>query len=168
MGLIAFRGTAAQTLLPPTGSVEMAQWHLRDLPTGGRTPLAHGIYLALETLETERRKDRDTLPLLVILSDGRANITLSGRPPSAASGAPAPAEEALGLARMVAEAKIPAVMVDTEQDFIKLELARPIAEAMGARYIRLDDLAAGSLADAVRRELGTESAATSAGPPGAS
>ena len=167
VGLIAFRGTAAQTLLPPTGSVEMAQWHLRDLPTGGRTPLAHGIYLALETLETERRKDRDTLPLLVILSDGRANITLSGRQPSAASGEPAPAEEALGLARMVAEAKIPAVMVDTEQDFIKLELARPIAEAMGARYIRLDDLAAGSLADAVRRELGTEAAAAYAGPPGA-
>ncbi len=173
VGLIAFRGTAAQTLLPPTGSVEMAQWHLRDLPTGGRTPLAHGIYLALETLETERRKDRDTLPLLVILSDGRANITLSGRQPSAASGAPAPAEEALGLARMVAEAKIPAVMVDTEQDFIKLELARPIAEAMGARYIRLDDLAAGSLADAVRRELGTEAAAYAGqqgitGPPGSS
>jgi len=165
VGLIAFRGTAAQTLLPPTGSVEMAQWQLRDLPTGGRTPLAHGIYLALETLETERRKDRDTLPLLVILSDGRANITLSGRRQSAASGEPAPAEEALGLARMVAEAKIPAVMVDTEQDFIKLELARPIAEAMGARYIRLDDLAAGSLADAVRRELGTEAAAF-AGPPG--
>ena len=150
VGLIAFRGTTAQLLLPPTGSVEMAQWHLQDLPTGGRTPLAHGIYLALETLETERRKDRDTLPLLALLTDGRANITLAGAP--AASGS-APVDEVNELAHLVAEAKIPAVVIDTEQDFIRLELARPIAEAMSARYIKLDELAAGSLADAVRAEL---------------
>ena len=160
VGLIAFRGTAAQLLLPPTGSVEMAQWHLQDLPTGGRTPLAHGIYLALETLETERRKDREVLPLLALLTDGRANISLAGAPVSsgsalsgtAASG-PAPADEVNGLAQMVADAKIPAVVIDTEQDFIRLELARPIADAMSARYIKLDELAAGGLADAVRGEL---------------
>ena len=161
VGLIVFRGMAAQLLLPPTGSVEMAQWRLQDLPTGGRTPLAHGIYLALETLETERRKDRDVLPLLALLTDGRANITLAGAAASSgsvassgptASGA-APADEVNGLAQLVADAKIPAVVIDTEQDFIRLELARPIAEAMSARYIRLDELAAGSVADAVRSEL---------------
>ena len=150
VGLIAFRGTTAQLLLPPTGSVEMAQWHLQDLPTGGRTPLAHGIYLALETLETERRKDRDVLPLLALLTDGRANITLAG---AASPSGPAPADEVSQLAQLVADAKIPAVVIDTEQDFIRLELARPIAAAMSARYIKLDELAAGSLADAVRAKL---------------
>lgn len=159
VGLIAFRGTAAQLLLPPTGSVEMAQWRLQDLPTGGRTPLAHGIYLALETLELERRKDRDVLPLLALLTDGRANITLAGAAASSGLGASGPtasgpADEVNGLAQLVADAKIPAVVIDTEQDFIRLELARPIAEAMSARYIRLDELAAGSVADAVRAELG--------------
>ena len=147
VGLIAFRGAGAELLLPPTSSVEMAQWRLQELPTGGRTPLSRGLYLALETLETERRKDRDALPLLVLLSDGRANLTLAGIRSAAA-------DEAHSLAQMVAEAKIPAVVVDTEQDYIRLELARPIADAMSARYIKLDDLAAASLADAVRAELG--------------
>ena len=177
VGLIAFRGATAQLLLPPTGSVEMAQWHLQEMPTGGRTPLAQGIYLALETLETERRKDRDVLPLLALLTDGRANIGLAGASASApapaangvpshgapsdgipsdrtpSDGTPSVAEEVSHLARLVADARIPAVVIDTEQDFIKMELARPIADAMAARYIKLDDLAAGNLADAVRAEL---------------
>ncbi len=150
VGLIAFRGTGAEVLLPPTGSVEMAQWCLQEMPTGGRTPLARAIYLAMETLETERLKDRDVLLLLVLLSDGRANVTLAGDQSSNVLTLP---DEVRQLGETVAAAKIPAVVVDTEQDFIKLELAKNIADAMSARYIKLDDLAAQSLADAVRREL---------------
>ena len=150
VGLIAFRGTGAEVLLPPTGSVEMAQWCLQEMPTGGRTPLARALYLAMETLETERMKDRDVLPLLVLLSDGRANVTLAGEQSSNVLTLP---DEVRHMGETVAGAKIPAVVVDTEQDFIKLELAKNIADAMSARYIKLDDLAAQSLADAVRREL---------------
>ena len=150
VGLIAFRGTSAQLLLPPTGSVEMAQWQLQDMPTGGRTPLAGGLYLAMEVLERERMKDRDVLPLLVLLSDGRANMAMSGEQVGYGASAYSEVEN---LARMVADARIPAVVVDTEQDFIKLELAKSIAEAMSARYIRLDELAADSLAAVVRQEL---------------
>ena len=150
VGLIAFRGTGADLLLPPTGSVEMAQWCLQEMPTGGRTPLARALYLALETLETERLKDRDVLPLLVLLSDGRANVTLAGDQSSNVLTLP---DEVRYLGETISTARIPAVVVDTEQDFIKLELARRIADAMAARYIKLDDLAAQSLADAVRREL---------------
>ena len=150
VGLIAFRGTGAELLLPPTGSVEMAQWCLQEMPTGGRTPLARALYLAMETLETEKLKDRDVLPMLVLLSDGRANVTLAGKQSAQMA---ASDDEVQNLARMIAEAKIPAVVVDTEQDFIKLELAGGIADAMSARCIKLDDLAAQSLADAVRREL---------------
>ena len=150
VGLIAFRGTAAELLLPPTGSVEMAQWCLQEMPTGGRTPLARALYLALETLETERLKDRDVLPLLVLLSDGRANVNLAGDQSSNVLTLP---DEVRHLGETISTAKIPAVVVDTEQDFIKLELASRIADAMSARYIKLDDLAAQRLADAVRREL---------------
>ena len=150
VGLIAFRGTGAEVLLPPTGSVEMAQWCLQEMPTGGRTPLARALYLAMETLETERLKDRDVLPLLVLLSDGRANVTLAGDQSSNVLTLP---DEVSQLGETIAAARIPAVVVDTEQDFIKLELAKNIADAMSARYIKLDDLAAQSLADAVRREL---------------
>ena len=150
VGLVAFRGTGAELLLPPTGSVEMAQWCLQEMPTGGRTPLARALYVAMETLETERLKDRDVLPLLVLLSDGRANVSLSGDQLTQLAAGDA---ESQNLSRAIAEAKIPAVVVDTEQDFIKLGLAQGIADSMSARYIKLDDLAADSLADAVRREL---------------
>ena len=44
-------------------------------------------------------------------------------------------------------------MIDTELDFIKLGLARPIAEAMDAHYVKLDDLQADSLAQAVRLQV---------------
>ena len=157
VGLIAFRGTGAALLLPPTGSVEMAQWCLQEMPTGGRTPLARALYVAMETLETERLKDRDVLPLLVLLSDGRANVSLSGDQLTQLA---AGDTESQNLARTIAEAKIPAVVVDTEQDFIKLGLAFGISEAMSARYIKLDDLAADSLAEAVRRELPGETPST--------
>ena len=142
VALITFRGTQAQLLLPPTNSVDLAQLYLDDLPTGGRTPLSSGLYLALELLDRERLKDRDTLPLVALLSDGRANIHLDGTPGQ-------PTQEVHELAALFQEKAIPAVVIDTELDFIKLKLARPLAQAMGARYLKLDDLRADSLAAAV-------------------
>lgn len=149
VALISFRGAGAELLLPPTASVDLAQLFLQELPTGGRTPLSRGLYLALEVLETERLKDRDVLPLVVLLSDGRANVGLDG-----SAGAGPALEEGKALAAVFQEKRLPSVVIDTELDFIKLELARPLAEAMGARYLKLDDLQANNLADAVRRELG--------------
>jgi magnesium chelatase subunit D len=149
VGLISFRGTRAELLLPPTNSVDLAQEYLQEMPTGGRTPLSKGLYLALEVLETERLKDRETLPLLVLLSDVRANVSLDTGVSSSAGAA----EEARSLARVFQDKHISSVVVDTELGFIKLGLAQSIAEAMGARYIKLDDLRADRLADAVRQQM---------------
>jgi len=90
-------------------------------------------------------KDRQVLPLLVLLSDGRANVGLGGGPVL-----PGKDEETRGLASLVREQRIPALVIDTELDFIKLGLAQGIAEAMGAAYLKLDDLRSESLAQAVR------------------
>ena len=57
VGLIAFRGTSAQVLLPPTSNVDLAHAHLREMPTGGRTPLSRGLLLAMEVVEAEKLKD---------------------------------------------------------------------------------------------------------------
>ncbi len=145
VALISFRGAGADLLLPPTSSVDLAQLYLQDMPTGGRTPLGRGLHLALETLETERLKDRNLVPLVVLLSDGRANLPLDG-------GAASPVEEAQGIASVFKDKDLTCVVIDTELDFIKLQLARPLAEAMGARYLTLEELRADSLVDAVRRE----------------
>jgi magnesium chelatase subunit D len=153
VGLISFRGTRADLLLPPTNSVDLAQQYLQDLPTGGRTPLARGLYLALEVLEMERLKNREVLPLLVLLSDGRANVSLDGAASSKQANGATPMEEARAMASLLKEKKLTSVVIDTELGFIKLGLARSIAEAMGARYLNLDELRADHLAEAVRLQL---------------
>ena len=144
VGLVAFRGGGAQTLLPPTGSVDLAQQQLQEMPTGGRTPLSAGLHRALEVVETERVKDRHLRPLLVLLSDGRANVTAAG-----VTGAAATAEAAQAGA-LVQQRKIPAVVVDTEDGYVRLGLAQPLAEAMQAHYLKLEDLQADGLAGSVR------------------
>ena len=144
VGMISFRGTSASLLLPPTNSVDLAQMHLQEMPTGGRTPLSAGLFKALEIIETERIKDRDVMPLLVLLSDGRGNV---------AQGQDSPLDEAYAGAGIIGEDKIPSVVVDTESGFIKLGMIKPIADAMGAQYLKLEDLRADSLADAVRQRM---------------
>ena len=157
VGLIAFRGTSAGLLLPPTNSVDLAEAHLQDMPTGGRTPLSSGLLKAMEVIETERTKDRDVLPLIVLLSDGRANAPTGGFSSGAAggfsSGVAGAAEEAIAAAGIIREGRIPSVVVDTEDGYVKLGLAAPIADAMGARYIKLEELRAESLADTVRLQM---------------
>ncbi len=160
VGLIAFRGTTAELLLPPTNSVELAQTHLSEMPTGGRTPLSWGLHLALQVIEAEKMKDRDVVPLVVLLSDGRANVTLAQQAGPADVGEDSPtATEVKDVASLFKENRITSVVIDTEDGFIKMGLARPIAEAMGARCLRLEELRAEGLAQAVRLQLPT------AGPP---
>ncbi len=82
VGLIVFRGREARVALPFTHSVEMAQRYLTHLPTGGKTPLPHALFLARELLRQEKaRHPRDAF-LLVLITDGRANLSLrQGRRP---------------------------------------------------------------------------------------
>ena len=88
-------------------------------------------------LERQRRRVRDSLPLLVLITDGRANFSRGGDP----------VEEALRAARRVAEAHIPAVVIDTERQFVSLGLA---AQVMGAPCYRVEELRARPLAQLVR------------------
>ena len=144
VGMISFRGTSASLLLPPTNSVDLAQVHLQEMPTGGRTPLSSGLFKALEIIESERIKDRDVMPLVVLLSDGRGNVAI---------GSDSPLDEAYSAAGIIGEDKIPSVVVDTESGFIKLGMVQPVADAMGAQYLKLEDLQADSLADLVRQRM---------------
>jgi magnesium chelatase subunit D len=128
VALIAFRGEGAEILLPPTRSLTRAKSRLADLPGGGGTPLAAGVEAALGLALTEQAKDHT--PLLVFLTDGRANIGRDGSPGRAVADA-----DAMTAARKVGEAGVAAVFVDTS--------ARPapngdrFARAMGAAYAPL-------------------------------
>ncbi|MCL1912405.1 MAG: AAA family ATPase [Eubacteriaceae bacterium] len=140
VGMIAFRHDSAETLLSITRSVELAQKRLAELPTGGRTPMAKGLELALDTILVERLKDKDILPVLVLVTDGRANSSDKTAKPM---------EEVYALANQIAIRGIKSVVVDTENDFIRLGLAEKIAEAMCADYYRIEDLNAEHLVQIV-------------------
>jgi magnesium chelatase subunit D len=133
--LISFRGEGARVLLPPTSSVKLAASRLKELPTGGRTPLAAGLEKAAEVLERERLREKVRRPLLVLLTDGRA--TAGPDPRGAASRL-----QRLGVA---------SVVVDTEEGYVRLGMASGLAEAMGARCLRLEELRADPLVELVER-----------------
>jgi magnesium chelatase subunit D len=140
VGLVTFRGAGAELALPPTWSVEAAAARLRELPTGGRTPLAAGLLRAHDTLRLERVRDPQRRPLLVVVTDGRATGARGG--------------DHLGEARraagLLAAEGAAAVVVDCESGPVRLGLAGTLGTALGAQTLRLEELAAESLAATVR------------------
>ena len=128
VALIAFRGSAAETLLPPTRSLARARRELAALPGGGATPLAAGIVAGLE--QALRGREAGRAPLLVLLSDGGANIARDGS--AGRAGARADAEDA---ARIVAGTGIDALVIDSSPRGD--HNMRALAATMRARYFAL-------------------------------
>ncbi len=116
--LIVFRGASAQVLLEPSRSLHEAATALEYLPTGGRTPLAHALDLAKSYLTPST--------VLVLLTDGRANVPVQNGDPW---------QEALDLAGQI---KTPAVVIDTEDSAERIGRPVKLAEALAARYVRLE------------------------------
>jgi magnesium chelatase subunit D len=138
---VVFRGTRAELLLPPTRSLSRAKTLLANLPGGGGTPLASGIDMAVLTAVSERAKGRD--PLVVILTDGRANIARDGL-----AARPRASEDAFAAARQLRTQRIAAVLVDTAPR--GQAGAADLAAAMSARYVVLPYVDAAAVRDIVR------------------
>lgn len=141
VGLIAFKGDSAELLLPPTSSIELAQKYLQEMPTGGKTPLSRGLAKGYEVIKAELRRDPDTCPFMVLISDGRANVSMNGEPPL---------QEITTVASRLREEGIKSAVIDTESSMIKFGLAQQISTALGATYFTLEDLKADSIVNAVR------------------
>ena len=145
VALIAFRGNAAELLLPPTRSLARAKRSLAGLPGGGGTPLAAGLDAAFALSDSVRRKGQT--PMVIVLTDGRANIARDG-----GQGRPRAEEDAMNAARQLRAAGITAVLVDTSP--------RPgasgetVATEMGARYLPLPHADATTLSKAVLASMG--------------
>jgi magnesium chelatase subunit D len=134
VAVVTFRGRAAETVLPPTWSVEAGAARLRALPTGGRTPLAHGLLEAERVIRVERIRDARRRPLLVVVTDGRST---NGPGPDRA-------------AALLADRNVTSVVVDCESGPVRLGLAAELAGALRGDCVRLEDLAADSLHSLVR------------------
>lgn len=140
VALIAFRGSAAELLLPPTRSLARAKRSLAGLPGGGGTPLAAGLDAALALSDLIRRKGQ--MPTVIVLTDGRANIARDG-----GQGRPRAEEDAISAARQLRAAEVRTVLVDTSPR--PGPLAEQFAKEMGARYLPLPHADAATLSRAV-------------------
>ena len=139
VGLIAFRRDRAETLLPMTRSVELAERALRELPTGGRTPLAEGLVHAHRILrELERKGGEKTV--LVLVTDGRTN-TKEGD---------AGVQRALRAAEEIAETAALTLVLDTERSVPRVGVAPELARRMAARYYTLEQFSAEGVLEIVR------------------
>jgi magnesium chelatase subunit D len=136
IGLVTFRGDRAELVLPPTTSHEVGAIRLRELATGGRTPLAAGLHTAALTVRLHRLRDPQRRALVVLVTDGRAT---TGPDPTIA----APALRGVAC-----------VVVDCEGGPVRLGLATRLATSLRAEYLRLEQLST-----QVLREVATRRAA---------
>jgi len=141
VAVVAFRGRSAELVLPATRSLVRAKRLLAGLPSGGATPLAAGLALAHELAGQLRR--RGLAPVLVILTDGQANIARDG-----SAGRAAAQQDALLVARQLRAAAFRSLLIDTAPR--PAPLARVLAEALQARYLPLPYADARALAGAVQ------------------
>lgn len=144
VGLIVFQKNRAMTILPPTNSVQLAQKALRDIPVGGKTPLSAGLILAEETFRSEKASSPDTIPLMILLTDGAGNVSIGSLPPQ---------QEAHLAADRIREGGIRSVVINMEHAAFDQGLAKTLAERLGGPCYTLNELKAEHLYRAVRQEL---------------
>lgn len=142
VAVISFRGVEAEVLLEPTRSTDLAAQALAALPTGGRTPLPHALELARDMLASMAARGSGE-PLLVLLSDGKANVPLPG-----AGGDPW--AQSLQLAGAWTSQ---ALVIDTESGYIRYGKARELAAALGADYIALEELSAHQITETIANRI---------------
>src|SRR5437763_1657646 len=159
--LVAFSGRNARVALRRTSSVDLAERRLERLNIGGTTPLTHGLMTALKLIKTERLRDPRVYPLLVLISDGRGNISLFGEEPLL---------EAQRTASQIKQEGIRAMVIDSTRDFSSqpgyprnrvtslygayaFNVCGDLAERLGGRYYGLFDLSQSAIVDSVQREM---------------
>ncbi|HEU5360123.1 MAG TPA: VWA domain-containing protein, partial [Candidatus Deferrimicrobiaceae bacterium] len=163
VGLISFRDTVAEVVVPPTGSASMAAMQLTWLASGGTTPLSIGIYAAVKTLEIEQVRDPGRKPLLVLITDGRANVAYVGGEPL---------EEAVRMGKIIRRMGVTSLVIDTDRMMMgpaalraSMEAtektkktrgifsggpAKTVADAMGAKYLSLAEMSQAAILAAIR------------------
>lgn len=130
--VISCRGVKADVVLEPTSSRHDAERALEYLPTGGRTPLAHGLELAAGYVTDHS--------LLIVITDGRANV------PSRGSDAWQDVRQAAQTLRCAA------LIVDTEDARSATGRPRELAELLRGRHVALQELDSGQVLTIVRGE----------------
>ncbi|MEI8003467.1 MAG: VWA domain-containing protein, partial [Methanothrix sp.] len=147
IGMVAFKGTEAEIILSPCSSVDLALSRLQALPTGGKTPLCAGLSRGLQLLHSELQKDIETKTMMVLISDGRANVGMGGKI----------RDELMEISQQSRQLGVQTIVIDTEvveSSFMNMRLGycREIAESAGGKYYPLSSLSSEALYSIVDRE----------------
>jgi Mg-chelatase subunit ChlD len=145
VGLVVFQKDRALLVLPPTNSVVLAKDALVDIPVGGKTPLSAGLLLAYDTVRREKAAHPDIMPLIILLTDGAGNVSLSKNM--------SPQEEAHKIARTIKEDSIRTVTINMEHVAFDQGLATKLADQLGGPCYSLSQLRAETLLETVRQEI---------------
>lgn len=143
VGILTFRGEGAKLVLPFTRSVDLAKKCLNAIKTGGKTPLAAGLESAYVQIKVARVKDREILPYIILLSDGRGNVALDKDP----------LEDAVRVAKKITDDKITLLVLDTECGRMHFDFAKKLADRAGAVYIRLADFGDSEIQTHIKNSL---------------
>ncbi len=146
--MILFRKFSAEVVLPPTSSVQLAYKKLKELPTGGNTPLSAGLFSAYQLIKKYHLKSPQDRILLLLLTDGKANIPIKPKED--------PFKEVQNLCYELKNLSyVDVVVIDTEvkSDFLKMDLAKDIAEWLSALYFPLEEIRSETLVNIVKSAL---------------
>ena len=148
VGIIMFKSSRAEVLMRPTRHLILGKRYLRDLPSTGRTPLAAGLYKALRVIENERIKSGLTIPIVVVISDGHANVPIN--PKGSIE------EELRGVSKLFAERGVHLVVLDTERVSSRFTptvgYMRMIAENAQGAYYKIDEVTASTIENIIQTE----------------
>jgi magnesium chelatase subunit D len=131
VALVAFRHQQSRLIQPFTGNLGRVRQSLRQLPMGGKTPLAEGLRLGFRSLSQERFKYPRSGQVLVLVSDGKPNLSFSGLDP---------VDEAFQTAAWLRKNGITFIFIDTEPNPLAFGYGPDIARKAGGTYRTMVDL----------------------------
>lgn len=129
VSLVIFRKDKAEVILPPTRSTDLANKLLKEIPTGGTTPLVQGLLKAMDVAIEEKIKQTGYIPLIILLTDARGNVYYNDA-----------IEDLLKIGEEIAKKEIDIIVIDTEHSDVKLEISKKLAEVSNAIYYHIDNL----------------------------
>ncbi|MHA1729611.1 MAG: magnesium chelatase subunit D family protein [Promethearchaeota archaeon] len=129
IALVVFRKDKAEVILPPTRSTDLAYKLLKEIPTGGTTPLVDGLIKATDLALEEKRKQTGYIPLIILLSDAHGNVYYNDA-----------IEDVIKTGEYIARNELDMIIIDTENSNISLQINKKLSEAADAIYYHIDDI----------------------------
>ncbi|MCW3986813.1 MAG: VWA domain-containing protein [Candidatus Bathyarchaeota archaeon] len=115
VGLVVFKGNDAFVLQEPTTNVELVVKKLWRARVSDFTPMAKGMLKACRVLRLEKQRNKDSVHMLIIISDGIANVPL--KQPLSKRGRKTflsePQADAIDVARLLARDNVKNIVINT-------------------------------------------------------